>query len=339
MALPIFYYANGTAFGSNIFNNELLPFSGTTGSYQVKGVNGEYYDWTGYIPDDPFPRLLSPSLWQYARVPYPASGLAMAYSIKVGIDWVVNQVLTTTSPGTAFAAGGYSQGACVAAGVVQETLGSGRLASRAADLRACVTFGNPVRETNHTFLGASGYSGAVDIPGSTTGGHGLFPANLRMQNTPSYMWDFVMPNEIITCVGDSFPDGQFIQNWVGGAITPALTLFPTLLGAAAFLILAGRFAVAPLSVARNALNLAQAVVTNPLTGATSFLDGGGHVLYPFFPPPNADGIIPPSGDTCYQIAARYLNNVGAQIYDQMHPTVPAPTTSATYQWFTSLANG
>jgi hypothetical protein len=338
MALPILYYANGTAFGSNIFGNELLPFSGTTGDYQVKGVNGEYYSWTGYIPDDPFPRLLSTSLWQYKRVPYPASGIAMAYSIKVGIDWVVSEVLKT-DPGTAYSVGGYSQGACVAAGVVKETLGSGRLASRAGDLRACVTFGNPIREVNHTFPGSSGYSGAVDIPGSTRGGHGLFPANLRMQNTPSYMYDFVMPQEIITCVGDSFPDGQFIQNWVGGAITPALTAVPTLLGFAAFLVLAGRFAVAPASIARNAANLAQAVVTNPITGATAFLDGGGHVLYPFFPPPNADGTIPSSGDTCYQIAARYLNQVGAAIYDEMHPTVPAPTVKSTYQWFTTLPNG
>ena len=333
MALPIFYYANGTAFG--LFG-ELFPLSGTTGDYQVKGVNGEYYDWTGYIPDDPFPRLLNPSLWQYARVPYPASGLAMALSIKQGIDWVVSEVLKT-EPGTAFACGGYSQGACVAAGVVNETR-AGRLTSRAADLRACVTFGSPVRETNHTWPGSSGYSGAGDIAGSTRGGHGLFPANLRVQNTPSYMWDFVMPNEIITCIGDSVV-GQLIQNFVGGAITPLLTLVPTLLGFIPFIAAASGIAVAPSSIPRNGANLAEAVITNPLTGATAFLPGGGHTLYPFYPPPNADGTIPSSGDSTYVVAARYLNSVGAQIYDQMHPTVPAPTTSATYQWFTSLANG
>ena len=116
MALPVLYYANGTAFGANLFNREFLPLSNTAGDLQVKGVNGEYYDWTGYNPDDPFPRLLSPSLWSYARVPYPASGIAMAVSIKIGIDWVVTEVLKT-APGTAFAVGGYSQGACVAAGV------------------------------------------------------------------------------------------------------------------------------------------------------------------------------------------------------------------------------
>ena len=336
MALPIFYYANGTAFGFGFFG-DLFPLSGTTGDYQVKGVNGEYYDWNGYIPDDPFPRLLSTSLWQYTRVPYPASGIGLALSIKQGIDWVVAQVLAS-DPGTPFAVGGYSQGACVAAGVVNEVR-QGRLSARAADLRACVTFGSPVRETNHTYPGSSGYSGAVDIPGSTRGGHGLFPANLRVQNTPSYMWDFVMPNEIITCVGDSFPDGQFLQNWVGGAITPIATLIPTLAGFLAFGILGARFAVAPSSIPRNALNLAEAVITNPLNSSTAFLPGGGHTLYPFYPPPNADGTIPSSGDSTYVVAARYLNSVGAQIYDQMHPTVPAPTTAATYQWFTSLANG
>lgn len=333
MALPIFYYANGTAFG--LFG-DLFPLSGTTGDLQVKGVNGEYYDWTGYIPDDPFPRLLSTSLWRYARVPYPASGIAMALSIKQGIDWVVGQVLAS-DPGTPFAVGGYSQGACVAAGVVNEVR-QGRLSARAADLRACVTFGSPVRETNHTWPGSSGYSGSGDIAGSTGGGHGLFPANLRMQNTPSYMWDFVMPNEIITCIGDS-PTGQLIQNFVGGAITPLLTLVPTLLGFIPFILAAGGIAVAPESIARNGANLAEAVITNPLTGGTTNLPGGGHTLYPFYPPPNADGTIPSSGDSTYVVAARYLNNVGAQIYDQMHPTVPAPTTSATYQWFTTLVNG
>ena len=97
--------------------------------------------------------------------------------------------------------------------------------------------------------------------------------------------------------------------------------------------------VAPASVLRNGANLAQFLVTNPVTAATVPFDGGGHTMYPFFPPPNADGTIPSSGDTCYQIAARYLNAVGAQIYDQMNPTVPAPTTPAGYQWFSSLASG
>jgi len=336
MALPIFYYSNGTAFFTNFFGGKIGPASGTSGDFQVKGVNGEYYDWTGYIPDDPFPRLLNTSLWQYARVPYPASTVGMAASIQLGVEWVVSQVLAS-DPGTCFSVGGYSQGACIATKIVQECL-QGRLSSRAADLRACVTFGNPMREMNHTYPSASGYSGAGDISGSTRGGHGLFPANLRIQNTPSYMWDFVMPNEIITGIGDSVT-GQLMQNFVGGALTPLLTAIPTLLGIIPFLAAVSGIAVAPISIARNGANLAQAVITNPLSGGTSILDGGGHVLYPFYPPPNADGTIPSSGDTCYQIAAKYLNTVGAQIYDQMHPTVPAPTTAATYQWFTSLPNG
>jgi hypothetical protein len=68
--------------------------------------------------------------------------------------------------------------------------------------------------------------------------------------------------------------------------------------------------------------------------------GGGHVMYPFFPPPNADGSIPSSGDTAYQIAAKYLNTVGQQIYALMNPTVPTrPIEKPTYQWFSSLASG
>jgi hypothetical protein len=335
MALPKFYYSNGTAFFTDFFGGKLGPIGGGA-DLKIKGVNGEFYSWDGAVATDPFPSLLSTSLWQTARVPYPASVVGMLTSIRLGVDWVVGQVLATP-PGTAFAVGGYSQGACVAAGVVSEAL-QGRLSSRAADLRACITFGSPVRQVNHTFPGSSGYSGAGDIAGSTRDGHGLFPANLRMQNTPSYMWDFVMPNEVITGIGDS-PNGLFMQNWTGGAITPLLTLIPTLLGAAGFLNLTALIGVAPASVLRNGANLAQFLVTNPVTAQTVPFDGGGHTMYPFFPPPNADGTIPASGDTCYQIAARYLNAVGAQIYDQMNPTVPAPTTPAGYQWFSSLASG
>jgi hypothetical protein len=335
MALPKFYYSNGTAFLTNFFGREVLPTGGGL-DLKVKGVNGEYYSWDGAPSTDPFGSLLSTTLWQSVRVPYPASVVGMLTSIRLGVEWVVSQVLAEP-PGTPFAVGGYSQGACVAAGVVNECR-QGRLSSRAADLRACITFGSPVREVNHTFPGSSGYSGAGDIAGSTRGGHGLFPANFRMQNTPSYMWDFVMPNEIITGIGDS-PNGLFMQNWTGGAITPLLTLIPTLALAPSFLALVGPIGVAPASVASNAGNLAQFLVTNAVTGVTQAFDGGGHTMYPFFPPPNADGTIPASGDTCYQIAARYLNSVGAQIYDQMNPTVPAPTTPPTLQWFSSLASG
>lgn len=335
MALPVFYYSNGTAFFSNFFGAGIGLIGGTS-DLQVKGVNGEYYAWNGAPSTDPFPSLLDGTLWQSVHVPYPASVVGMLVSISLGVDWVVNQVLATP-PGTPFAVGGYSQGASVACGVVNECR-QGRLSSRAADLRACVTFGSPNRELNHTWLGSSGYSGAGDIAGSTTGGHGIFPANLRMQNTPSYQWDFVMPNEVISNIGDS-PNGLFLQSWTGGALTPLLTLIPTLLGLGQFLSLANLIAVAPASVLRNSANLAQFKIINPVNGAISYPDGGGHAMYPFFPPPNADGTIPASGDSTYVVAAKYLNSVGAQIYSQMHPTVPTPTTPATYQWFSSLASG
>jgi hypothetical protein len=335
MALPVFYYSNGTSFVSNFFGGNFGLIGGTS-DLQVKGVNGEYYSWNGSPSTDPFPYLLDTSLWQSARVPYPASVVGMLVSISLGVDWVVNQVLATPR-GTPFAVGGYSQGASVACGVVNECR-QGRLSSRAADLRACITFGSPNREVNHTWPGSSGYSGAGDIAGSTTGGHGLFPANFRMQNTPSYQWDFVMPNEVITCIGDS-PTGVFLQNFVGGALTPLLTLIPTLLGIIPFLSVVGQIAVAPASVERNVSNLAQFKVANPLNGSIAYPDGGGHAMYPFFPPPNADGTIPPSGDSTYIVAARYLNAVGAQIYSQMNPTVPVSGTRPTYQWFSSLPTG
>ena len=67
-------------------------------------------------------------------------------------------------------------------------------------------------------------------------------------------------------------------------------------------------------------------------GTQFSLSGGGHVCYPWFPVPNANGIIPSSGPTAYQVALAYLRKVGQAIYDEMHPTVPAPTMSPTYSW-------
>lgn len=317
MTLPVLYYANGTNYllsWAEISYGIIAP-SGVTRN--VKGVNGEFYEWDGNTDNDPFPRLLDPSLWSYRRIEYPATVLDMAGSIKAGADWTIARIKETPGP---FALGGYSQGAAVA-GAVYDAVRRGELSNRRSDLRAIVTFGSPVREAGHTWAGSSGYSGGFDVAGSTRGSHGVFPN--RLKDTENFVYDFVMPDEVITGVTDS-PMGRL---WT----------------AAAGLLLSNNLVLAALSFAPVASLVSAAAgaisVTDPLTGSTFNPGGGGHVRYPFFPPPDSDGIIPESGDTCYQIAAKYLNSVGAEIFAQLNPTVPTPTTKPTYQWFSSLASG
>ena len=352
MALPKFYYANGTAVTANFFGIAVGPIGGGS-NLHVKGVNGEFYSWDGAVANDPFPNLLNTSLWQTARVPYPASAIDMGTSIKQGVDWTVAQIIANPGP---FALGGYSQGAAVMSNVYNECR-QGRLVDRRADLRAVVTFGNPMREAGHTYRGASGYAGAFDVPNSTTGSHGCFP--VRLQNTEDFVYDFVMPSEVITGVGDSNAGklfvsaaGKLLSNDLGGALLDVMAsatgsgLSLINLATTIFNAIASVVGVPPSNLVPLGKTVASVIgaaagtvtVTDPYNNQSINLPGGGHVRYPFDPPPKADGSNG-TGDTCYQIAAKYLNSVGAQIYDQMNPTVPAPTVRPTYQWFTSLANG
>lgn len=355
--LPIFYYAQGTSwmfnmFGAtvsatlqlthlNLFGIDLVNNPNpSTATGWVKGLDGAFHFWDGQIPNDPFPQLLSTSLWKYKRVPYPASTIFIGPSIEYGVDWIIADILTKPV-GTPFALGGYSQGAAVMSRVYNECR-SGRLRDRRGDLRAVVAFGNPMREQGHSFPGSSGYSGACDIAGDTINGHGNFPAIeslgifdpfiqrfARLQGTEEHFWDFTMPNEVISGVGDS-TDGQLMMNFTreGLRVLPVAALL-NLIG----MVKWGEYGIAPPSVAAIG---SEVKITDPKTGVVSSAPGGGHIMYPHFPPPNRDGSIPSSGDTCYQLAARYLNRVGEQIYNEMHPTVPAPTNPVSYQWFSSL---
>lgn len=312
----------------------------------VKGINGEFYYWDDFV-DDPFPRLLDASLWQWKRVPYPASALFIGPSIENGVEWIINDI-KTRPVGTPFALGGMSQGAAVMSRVYNECR-SGRLADRRHDLRSVVTFGNPMREQGHTFPGSSGYSGACDIDGDTRSGHGSFPSMesmtifdpfvsrfARLQNTEPLVWDFTMPNEPVNGIGNS--DIGLRCEYI---VKEGLRQIP-IIGALLALEMFGLWTILGqgkqiLGITQNSSGVVQ--ITDPKTGVTSDAPGGGHVLYAWFPPPDATGRIPSSGDTCYQIAAKHLNKVGQEIWDEMHPTVPAPTTRVGYQWFSSLPNG
>lgn len=344
---PTFYYANGTAFGWNV-NGVVIGDMGGAPRY-IRGLDGPVLWNGGGIPYDPFPKLLDAGLWQYKRVQYPAQAILAGLSIEAGVDWVIDQI-KQTPVGTPFAIGGYSQGAAVASRVYNECR-QGRLADRRADLRAAVAFGNPMREQGHTFPTSSGYSGAANIAGDTRTGHGAFPQwdeddffglltspfiqrFARLKKTEDLFWDFTMPNEIVSGVSSSTNEGKFFQNVVADGLRQVP--IGALLGV--FLLeQLGEWGSAPPGVPTNGDGLVR--VVDALSGEVDYLGGGGHIMYPFYPPPNSDGSIPTSGDTCYQIAAKYLNTVGARIYDERNPTVVAPMTRAAYSWFTSLPAG
>jgi hypothetical protein len=326
MALPKFYWANGTSFVFDFFGSTVGALFNPA-DWNIRALDGKtiYTDRT--VVNDPFPNLLDTTLWQPIRVPYPAVLVDGLSSINYGVNWIIDDILNSPV-GTPFALGGYSQGA-VCAGFVYDQCRQGKLSNRRADLRAVVTFGSPIRELNHTWPGASGFNGAIDIDGSTTSSHGAFPPEYRLKNTESLVWDFVNPKEVSTCMGDS---------QLGLAIQTALryTLQNNIIGFSASIIpiiLAGG-----LSFIQNLFSLTE-TITDPVTGATFAMGGGGHSLYPYLPPPLANGSFPASGDTSYMVAAKYLRTVGQQIYDQMNPTVPNPTTRPTYQWFSSLPTG
>lgn len=362
---PIFYWAQGTQYAWNWFGvkigggstvsigsngvlvpDELVTENPAYPNIYVKGVTGNVL-WEGGPAYDPLPKMLDTGLWQYKRVPYPASILFIGPSIEEGVEWMIDEI-ESNPIGTPFALGGFSQGAAVMSRVYNELRG-GLLKDRRPDLRAMVTFGNPMRQAGHTFPGSSGYSGACDIASDTTTGHGFFPAGedigllapyvrkfARLQNTEDLVWDFTMPNEVITGVGDS-DDGKFLQRFGKDMLRN-----PPFIGVAemakAMGVLWRNLGVAPSTVDRGTGADANSFkVVDPETGAVSYKAGGGHVMYPFYPPPNADGTFDLSGDTCYQLAAKYLNRVGERIYDELNPTFVAPVVrTGSFGWFSSL---
>lgn len=299
---PRFYWANGTSWWTE-FLGTLYPMPGgpPAGVFHIKGLNGKIINSEGGEHFDPFPLLLDSSKWQIQRVIYPATLFNGSSSIRTGVKFIVNDILTKPA-GTKFAVGGYSQGGAVTHLLIKETRPGGLLESRANDLVAAITFGSPCRELNHSFPGSSGYSGT--LTGATTGGHGAFPAEYRMTNTPSWCWDFTMPYEISSGIGDSPAEQALVAGCgIGLSANGPLSPIQQTIG----------FAVSGIGgLLTGALKnpAATHVVYDALTGASfTFPETGGHPLYPHRPPPLADGTFPSSGPTVYQIAAQYLMDV------------------------------
>ena len=363
MAKPVLFYAHGTAYTIGIdFDTALtlLLNGGTTpkpgDSILVAGLNGLVKDWNLTVPRDPFPDLVNRDLWEVVRISYPAATIAMGLSIDIGATTVINKI-NALPAGTPFALGGFSQGAAVMSSILRE-LQTGSLTSRYSQCLGAVTFGNPRRMVNWRGPIGGTWSGAWDVPDSNTGGHGSFPATgnwARITNPPDTWVDFAAPGDIFTSVGDST---------VGLGWTAANDTFLDLSKSNALnYFLSGMI---PSILYATELAIALGGTINNLVDAAGTLfqgSGGGHIIYPFLPPPNTDGsyastavaanglnYLAPASKTCYQLALEYLDGLAniwatvplivppkAEVVTGWQPTLTAvgsPTLSA--GWSTTL---
>ena len=327
-----FFYCVGTSY----LNAEMAkasdlnyspPSSGD--SALVAGLRGVTARWGGGPPADPFPSFLDTNAFDVTKVFYPASTLGMGASIDAGIQNVVNQVLDLPA-GQKWAIGGFSQGAAVMSGVMLETKSGGALESKAADWIGGVNFGNPRRAANYRGSVGGTWSGAFDIPGSTTGGHGSFPTTgpyrrLTAAECDPLKWiEFAYPNDIFTSVGDS---AQGLA-WTAGNDIFLGTADP--LEWAGYLLLS--IPIAAASAATLLFGNGKMSLLDALGNTFNWLGGMGHVAYPFLPPiGNPDGTL-----TAYQIALKFLEDAARAISTApiLLPSQPSSTTNA--GWSTTL---
>lgn len=271
---------------------------------------------------DPFPRMLNPDKFDSKVVPYPHAGIGSALSMDRGVENVIAEI-NKLPVGQPFCLGGYSQGAAVMSRVYKE-IRYGSLTSRAPWFLGATTFGNPMREVNHRGAVGGTWSGSLLAPGSTGGGHGAFPHPNddpvfgRLVNTESKWVDFAHHTEMVTSLGDSPDELNFVDiSKITRSYSPLelLTVWPL---QAAHLI------------ASTAVILEATRVNNEFTDAygreVSF-PGAGHTAYPIFPPPGN----PDNGLTHYQIALKYLDGLADE---WARAPISVPSTSA--GWSTSL---
>lgn len=347
---PIFFYATGTAFSPTIIweDGKLRTGYNVIGidepSLTVAGLNGKTAPFTGGVTNDPFPALMNTDLWEVVKVPYPASAFPMDNSIHQGKMWIIDAVNDLKS-GRPWAMGGTSQGGAVCS-EVYKVMQDGDLinTSQRNSFLTGVCFGNPMRQVNYTNPWSS-YSGAFDVPGSTTGGHGSFPIGYRLSDCDQSNWiEFTNPFENISGVGDS-PVGHWWQASNGAfllqtAVTPGapgsflFNLAEFLLGVGADLLSQGLPFVPEFFGSINKCtdpNDPEYIGPGPTTDAAGKvvqLLGGGHVLYPFTPPVGHTG-----PETAYQLALKYLEDIAKEY---VVSSSVLPPVSSVAGWSTSI---
>lgn len=384
MAKVSFFYANGTSYAINILelgisidNGGIIRLGGwalngpnipstaisrrtlsnpntslTTGG--IYGLNGKTYRWNGGPANDPFPQMLNPDVWNATRISYPASTLGMGPSINTGITQTI-AAIRKTAPGTPFALGGYSQGAAVMSTVYNEIRNTtGSLYSRRNDFIGGVMFGNPRRQLNYRGEIGGTWSGAWDVPGSTTGGHGSFPATGTWARLgtgatgnptcdPTKWIEFTAPDDIFSSTGDSTTG----LNWSSGNNLFLNIQTPDYFGLLLDQVkaLAKGFTTPILTAAQIAAGLAQRFNFFLDAASKPFSVGGlGHTSYPFLGPPNNDGTfnttssvidgntyLSPVGSTCYQLALAWLESKATA-----WATAPVIVPTISAGWSTTL---
>lgn len=360
MSKVSFFYANGTAYvfnwietGFNVtiggewrVGNKLLNPVTALVSGTLAGLDGQLVPFDMAPHKDPFPFMLNPDVWDGVKVPYPAATLGMGPSIDYGIDQTI-KMIQALKPGTPFGIGGYSQGAAVMSGVYNQIKSStGALYSRRNEFLGGVNFGNPRRQVN--FRGEIGgtWSGAWDVPGSTTGGHGSFPATgsyARLSGCDPTKWiEFTAPGDIISSTGDS-SDGL---SWTLGNEFILGKQNPILAGQLITSAIAGFLGIsnATWNGITKALGHPQNNYLVDAVGKVGEVPGGGHTIYPGLGPPNSDGTynttsvvvdgktyLKPVGDTCFQMALRWLEDKA-----QAWATAPVVLGTNSTGWSTRL---
>ena len=302
MAKPVFFYATGTAYLLELFGAQLGQIGG--GAEDYLPIGGKRYFFDGAVTNDPFHRVLDPQIWDSRKIAYPAAGLGLGVSIDAGVSEVVQQINNLPS-GTPFALGGYSQGASVMSEVYNE-LRYGSLTGRASSFKGAVLFGNPSRQQDFLAPGLT-WSGSWDVPDSTTGGHGCFPASLRLTNCEYGKWrEYVNEREIITSTGNSAYGTAFCNfvGWFTGQSNPLESL-----------------------AALTDINWINAL------GAALAVGAEGHINYPRLPCPATAGVsYSPNEPTAYNLAFSFLDEIAAE--QNVGPILPITHPSMNKSWTT-----
>lgn len=297
------------------------------GLLTVPGLNGLTTTWPDGSPrNDPFINLLDPEIFEpRVKVGYPAVFFPLGLSINIGVQNVIAgiEALPKDQP---FMLGGYSQGAAAMSSLYNRLRSGGDLHSLyGSRFKGGVMFGNPRRQQDYRGEVGGTWSGSWDVPNSTTGGRGSFPATgsfARLANCEANKWiEFTAPGDIFSSNGTTTK----ANNWMAGNATMLDTPLESLLTAIA--------------------NLPDVVdvMFNPNLGSkvNSFTDavgrvfdfgGWGHTTYPWLPPEGD----PDNGLTSFQIAIKWLVGKATELATAPILLPSTPTSTANAAWSTTL---
>ena len=325
-----FFYANGTATEDPTSLQSVIKAVLSTGKMPVTqtrtvaGLRGRTAAWKDITPqNDPFCQLLDPDIFDAMKIGYPAAQFPMDASIADGKARTI-AAIKALPLGQPFMLGGFSQGAVVMSSILAE-LRSGSLTSRASSFLGFVGFGNPCRQLNYRGEVGGTWSGSWGTSGSTSGGHGAFPASgpwPRLTNCDPTKWiEFVDHFDVFAACGDTTLEQAWTAAVAAGSQLSSGDLANALANAWTHL---------------NTFNTVNAQIPTftftDAAGASFSVTGGGHVAYPWRPPPGN----PDNGLTSYQIAIKWLESK-ANSWATAPISLPAtPASTATAGWSTNL---